>query len=98
MLGRPRVDVTLRVLGFFRDAFPNVMKLYGHSDSSIGGFTTKASEINSTRAHIALQTETFISNGMSAEGAKQQASYRVFGRKLGAYGAGLQGLIDERRW
>ena len=65
-LGRPRVDVTLRVSGFFRDAFANVMKL--------------------------------IAQGMESAQAQREASYRVFGSKPGAYGAGLQGLIDERCW
>ena len=97
LLGRPRVDVTLRVSGFFRDAFPNVMKLYDAAIQALAAYD-EAPEINSIRAHIEQQTETLISDGMSAEDAKQQASYRVFGSKPGAYGAGLQGLIDERCW
>jgi cobaltochelatase CobN len=36
--------------------------------------------------------------GLSETQARQEASYRVFGSKPGAYGAGLQGLIDERCW
>ncbi|PWQ95557.1 cobaltochelatase subunit CobN [Leucothrix arctica] len=97
LLGRPRVDVTLRVSGFFRDAFPNVIKLYDAAIQALAAYD-EAPEINSIRAHIEQQTKTLISDGMSVEDAKQQASYRVFGSKPGAYGAGLQGLIDERCW
>ena len=95
LLGRPHVDVTLRVSGFFRDAFPNVMKLYDAATQALATYD-EAPEINSIRAHIEQQTETLVTDGMSADDAKQQASYRVFGSKPGAYGAGLQGLIDER--
>jgi cobaltochelatase CobN len=35
---------------------------------------------------------------MPADEAAQRAGYRVFGSKPGAYGAGLQALIDERGW
>ena len=33
-----------------------------------------------------------------AETARRRAGYRVFGSKPGAYGAGLQALIDEKGW
>jgi cobaltochelatase CobN len=35
---------------------------------------------------------------MDPERAQRQAGYRVFGSKPGAYGAGLQALIDEGGW
>ncbi len=34
-LGRPRVDVTLRISGFFRDAFPNVLDLVDQAASAV---------------------------------------------------------------
>ena len=36
--------------------------------------------------------------GIAPDEARRRASYRVFGSKPGAYGAGLQALIDERGW
>ncbi len=36
--------------------------------------------------------------GVRAAEAARRAGYRVFGSKPGAYGAGLQALIDERGW
>jgi len=97
LLGRPRVDVTLRVSGFFRDAFPNVMRLYHAAVLAIAGYE-EAGTGNTIRANILLQVQHLQAQGLSADEAKQQASYRVFGSKPGAYGAGLQGLIDERCW
>ena len=82
-LGRPRVDVTLRISGFFRDAFPQQIALV---DSA-------------ARAVMALDEPDDINPAAArarTEGA--HAQYRVFGSKPGAYGAGLQTMIDERLW
>jgi len=97
LLGRPRVDVTLRVSGFFRDAFPNVMKLYDAAVLALAEFD-EPGHLNTIQQHIKTRQQTLMQQGMTDEDAKRQASYRVFGSKPGAYGAGLQGLIDERCW
>jgi len=97
LLRRPRVDVTLRVSGFFRDAFPNVMKLYDAAVQAVAGFD-ESGDMNTIQLNIRTRVEELISEGLSVDDAERQASYRVFGSKPGAYGAGLQGLIDERCW
>lgn len=83
VLDRPRVDVTLRVSGFFRDAFPTQIDLV---DSA-------------ARAVMALE-EPDDMNPAAARARREGADgqYRVFGAKPGAYGAGLQAMIDERLW
>ncbi|MCV6587673.1 MAG: cobaltochelatase subunit CobN [Marinobacterium sp.] len=96
-LGRPRVDVTLRVSGFFRDAFPNVMKLYDAAVQALAALNEPGTS-NRIRQHIEQRQQQLQAQGMPVEQAVRQASYRVFGSKPGAYGAGLQGLIDERCW
>ncbi|MGO3344737.1 MAG: cobaltochelatase subunit CobN [Marinomonas sp.] len=96
-LGRPRVDVTLRVSGFFRDAFANVMRLYDAAVQAIAEYQEPGNG-NTIRANVEARKNTLLAQGMSPEQASRQASYRVFGSKPGAYGAGLQGLIDERCW
>ncbi len=80
-LGRPRVDVTLRVSGFFRDAFPGLIALV---DSA-------------ARAVMALD-ESDEDNPAAARARAGESSARVYGSKPGAYGAGLQAMIDERLW
>jgi len=97
LLGRPRVDVTLRVSGFFRDAFANVMRLYDAAVRALAELEEPGNE-NMIRQHVDKRFAELVEQGMPVEQAKREASYRVFGSKPGAYGAGLQGLIDERCW
>jgi cobaltochelatase CobN len=97
LLGRPRVDVTLRVSGFFRDAFANVMRLYDAAVQALVVIEEPGNE-NMIRQHVDKRYTELVEQGMPAVQAKREASYRVFGSKPGAYGAGLQGLIDERCW
>lgn len=80
-LGRPRVDVTLRVSGFFRDAFPQLISLV---DSA-------------ARAVQALDEPDDV-NPAAVRVRAGEAAHRVYGSKPGAYGAGLQAMIDERLW
>ncbi len=97
LLQRPRVDVTLRVSGFFRDAFPNVMRLYDAAVLALADYEDPGG-LNTIRENIREASKTLKAQGLSQERAKREASYRVFGSKPGSYGAGLQGLIDERCW
>jgi len=97
LLKRPRVDVTLRVSGFFRDAFPNVMRIYDAAVQALAKLEEPGFG-NSIRKHVMARSGQLLTEGFTPEQAWQQASFRVFGSKPGAYGAGLQGLIDERCW
>ena len=97
LLGRPRVDVTLRVSGFFRDAFPNVMKLFDAAVLALADYDDPGAQ-NTIQQNIKQRVQELSAQGLTETEAKRQASYRVFGSKPGAYGAGLQGLIDERCW
>ncbi|MEH6345219.1 MAG: cobaltochelatase subunit CobN [Bermanella sp.] len=97
LLQRPRVDVTLRVSGFFRDAFPNVMRIYDSAVQALAKLEEPGFG-NTIYKNVQIRKQQLISEGMDEASAFSQASYRVFGSKPGAYGAGLQGLIDERCW
>ena len=97
LLQRPRVDVTLRVSGFFRDAFPNVMRVYDSAVQALAKLEEPGFG-NTIYNNVQKRTQQLISEGMDETSAFSQASFRVFGSKPGAYGAGLQGLIDERCW
>lgn len=96
-LGRPRVDVTLRISGFFRDAFPNVARLFDLAAQTLADLE-EPGDSNRIRKHIEADTAEKIQQGLEPVEAKTQARFRVFGSKPGSYGAGLQGLIDERVW
>ncbi|MDX8346764.1 cobaltochelatase subunit CobN [Cognatiyoonia sp. IB215446] len=81
VLGRPRVDVTLRISGFFRDAFPQLITL-----------------VDSAARAVQALDEPADLNPAAARTRAGEDQTRVFGSKPGAYGAGLQALIDERIW
>lgn len=80
-LGRPRVDVTFRVSGFFRDAFPQQIAL-----------------LDSAARAVQDLDEPEDVNPAAARARTGEDAARVFGSKPGAYGAGLQAMIDERLW
>ncbi len=96
-LGRPRVDVTLRISGFFRDAFPDMIALFNAVVEKLAHLN-ESPEDNSIRANFLKEQQQWMSEGVSEEMASEKALYRVFGSKPGAYGAGLQTLIDEKNW
>jgi cobaltochelatase, CobN subunit len=81
VLGRPRVDVTLRISGFFRDAFPQLIAL-----------------VDSAARAVQALDEPEEDNPAAARARRGAGKSRVFGAKPGAYGAGLQAMIDERIW
>ena len=97
VLDRPRVDVTLRVSGFFRDAFPAQIDLVDSAARAVAALD-EPPERNPLAAQVADDKARLMADGMSEEEAQRRAGFRVFGSKPGAYGAGLQALIDERGW
>ncbi len=96
-LGRPRVDVTLRISGFFRDAFPHQVDLFQSAVAAIAALE-EPEDANPLAARARKEAARLEADGLAPEKARRQALYRVFGSKPGAYGAGLQALIDERIW
>ncbi|MEM6677474.1 MAG: cobaltochelatase subunit CobN [Pseudomonadota bacterium] len=95
ILDRPRVDVTLRVSGFFRDAFPTQIDLISSAARAVMGLD-EPEELNPAAARYARERDRLTRAG--ADDAEARAGFRVFGAKPGAYGAGLQAMIDERLW
>ena len=81
VLDRPRVDVTLRISGLFRDAF-----------SQLVGWFNRACQL------VAALEEDEQHNPLAARARQEGHSARVYGSAPGAYGAGLQGLIDSGQW
>jgi cobaltochelatase CobN len=96
-LGRPRVDVILRISGFFRDAFPAQISLFDQAVRAIAKLDEPADQ-NPIAARFAEEKSSKLDSGMSEAQADAEAGYRVFGSKPGAYGAGLQALMDEKLW
>lgn len=98
VLGRPRVDVTLRISGFFRDAFPGLIDLFDSAVRAVSEQGDEPADINPIAARVAAEAQKLRESGLDADQATRQAGFRVFGSKPGAYGAGLQAMIDEKLW
>ena len=96
-LGRPRVDVTLRISGLFRDAFPQQIALFDRAVRAIGALDEPEDQ-NPIAARMRSDALGLMRDGASEAEAALQAGHRVFGSKPGAYGAGLQALIDSGTW
>lgn len=96
-LGRPRVDVTLRISGFFRDAFPNLIDLFDQAVAAVADLAEPADQ-NPLAARTHQEAQVWQQQGLDADQARLRSRYRIFGSKPGAYGAGLQGLIESQNW
>ncbi|PWV56194.1 cobaltochelatase subunit CobN [Chitinophaga sp. S165] len=96
-LRRPRVDVMLRISGFFRDAFPDVISLFNAAVEKVAQLD-EPFEQNPVRKRFLKEKQEWQSKGLDEEKAYKRALFRVFGSKPGAYGAGLQAVIDEKNW
>ncbi|QQE91230.1 cobaltochelatase subunit CobN [Azotobacter chroococcum] len=96
-LGRPRVDVILRVSGFFRDAFANLIRLFDDAVQVVAELDEEEAW-NPLSARVWQEVLILQDSGMSEAEARRQAGWRIFGAKPGAYGAGIQNAIEERAW
>ena len=97
LLDRPRVDVTLRISGFFRDAFPSQIDLFDSAARAVAALD-ETERSNPLAASTRDEAARLVAAGADEATAARRAGFRVFGSKPGAYGAGLQALIDERGW
>jgi cobaltochelatase CobN len=96
-LGRPRVDVTLRISGFFRDAFPAQIALFDKAVRAIGALDEPEGD-NPIAHRMRIEALGLMASGQTAAEAALTAGHRIFGSKPGAYGAGLQALMDSGQW
>jgi cobaltochelatase CobN len=96
-LKRPRIDVTIRISGFFRDAFGHLIDLLDRAVNLVIG-ADESIEMNYPRAHYLADLKRHLGEGDSAEEASRKSSFRIFGSKPGSYGAGILPLINEKNW
>ena len=88
-LGRPRIDVTVRISGFFRDAFPHVIAMLDDAVALVAGLDESA-EDNVVRANV--------ESDLAEHGDTRRATTRIFGSKPGSYGAGILPLVESGTW
>ncbi|MGD9398167.1 MAG: cobaltochelatase subunit CobN [Methyloceanibacter sp.] len=78
-IGRPRVDVTFRISGLFRDLFPTQIALL---DAAVKLVAAREEE----------HAENPLASATRDTSAKPE---RIFGTAPGAYGAGIEGLLGS---
>ena len=88
-LGRPRIDVTVRISGFFRDAFPHVVTMLDDAVGLVADLDEPA-EANFVRAHTQAD--------LADHGDLRRATTRVFGSAPGSYGAGILQVVESGSW
>ena len=88
-LGRPRIDVTVRISGFFRDAFPHVLAMLDDAVRLVVDLDEPL-EQNYPKRHAQLE--------LARHGDARRATTRIFGSKPGSYGAGILPLMEAGNW
>ena len=96
-LGRPRVDVTVRISGFFRDAFQNLIVMMDDAFHRVAGLDEPEDQ-NFVMKHYAAEVAEKRAGGVSTAEAESESLYRIFGSKPGSYGAGILQAIDDGSW
>lgn len=96
-LGRPRVDVVLRISGLFRDTFPNLIELMEKAVTIVSALD-EPPEMNFIRKHVDEELAQMLGEGIDLAEAQGRATLRVFGCPPGNYGAGVSKAIHNRNW
>lgn len=96
-LQRPRIDIMARISGLFRDSMAAAVELLEQAVEMAAGLD-ETTEENFVKKHIQSDAEALAREGLTAEEAVRQASYRIFGCPPGGYGAGVAHLIEEKNW
>ncbi|ESW79574.1 cobaltochelatase [Mesorhizobium sp. LSJC285A00] len=81
-LGRPRVDVTWRISGLFRDMFPTQIALIDAAANAVA-----ARDEDDSENPLAARTR-----------ADGKIGPRIFGTSPGTYGAGVEDLLSSGDW
>lgn len=88
-LGRPRIDVTVRISGILRDNFPNCLEVIDEAIQAVASLD-EPEEMNYPRKH---------SLRMMEEGSdSRDATLRIFSSRPGTYSAGVQLAVYASAW
>ncbi|HWQ62073.1 MAG TPA: cobaltochelatase subunit CobN, partial [Negativicutes bacterium] len=96
-LKRPRVDVTGRISGLFRDSMPASVTWMDKAVGMVAGLDESTDE-NYIRKHVLQESRELEEEGLAPADAWRQASYRIFGDPPGAFGAGVGDLLEAKNW
>jgi cobaltochelatase CobN/magnesium chelatase subunit H len=88
-LGRPRVDVVVNICGFFRDLFPNQLRMLDQAFHRVAALD-EGPDWNYVRAHAGVITRSGGDEGIAAG--------RIFGPPPGEYGNRLSTMVESGSW
>lgn len=93
-LGRPRIDVTVRVSGITRDNFPGTIDVIDDAVRTVAALDEPV-EQNYVRQHT---LERLNGTSTDDEPAFREATYRIFASMPGTYQAGTQLAVYASAW
>ncbi|MFT4891619.1 MAG: cobaltochelatase CobN, partial [Halobacteriales archaeon] len=97
-LGRPRIDVTTRVSGLFRDALPQAAAVIDEAVSTVADLD-EPHDRNFVKKHVDRDADRRRrEDGLDPDAAREAATRRVFTTRPGGYGAGTNKAVTEGNW
>ena len=96
-LKRPRIDVTGRISGLFRDTLPQLAELMDQA-VLLAASQEESDEDNYVRKHVKEDTKYMTDEGIDGDEAWRNAAFRIFGDAPGTYGAGVNTVLDGKNW
>ncbi|MCL1912406.1 MAG: cobaltochelatase subunit CobN [Eubacteriaceae bacterium] len=94
-LGRPRIDVTVRISGILRDSWPEIVALLDDA-AMLAANLEEGEDTNYVRKHsLALLGEL---SAAGVEDAERRAAVRIFGDAPGSYGANIDLALKASAW
>lgn len=96
-LGRPRIDMSLRISGMFRDSFPNLVHMIDEGVEMIASLD-ESDDVNYLAAHLREDLLEKIKEGLSEEEAREMALIRIFGDPPGQHGVGVCDVVHASAW
>lgn len=96
-LGRPRIDVSIRITGLFRDVFGNLIELLDEAVVMVSELD-EDDENNAIAASYRREVAESIASGIAEDEARRNATLRIFGCAPGTYGSGMNKSIESSQW
>ena len=96
-LKRPRIDVTGRISGLFRDSMPMATTWMDKGVELVSKLDEEL-HLNYVKKHITEDAKTLEEEGVDSAAAWEQASWRIFGDPPGTYGAGVGAVLEAKNW
>ena len=96
-LRRPRIDVSIRITGLFRDSFPNLIRLFNMAVELVADLDESDDE-NYIRSNLRNDIAEQMSQGLDRIKAEELCRIRVFGGMSGSYGGGVNHAIEAHNW